>query len=195
VKPTLAQIAAASAAKPVQKNKPPSAARPFVSNTGPSGFQFVYIGRSRKISRGDTRARLKRCGIDISRVLDISFPAHGIIGVLVHCQYAPTFISTMKRVNAELFEDFDPLDPKHIADPQYESCSQAGRQDLAAQLQYKRCMNALTYLQASRPYQVKPVGYSLVQLGYISAEDVTSCASTPATNPRAKVNSDAGALF
>lgn len=56
-------------------------------------------------------------------------------------------------------------------------------------------MNALTYLQASRPYQVKPVGYSLVELGYISTEDVESCASTPATAHKAKVNSDAGALF
>lgn len=52
-------------------------------------------------------------------------------------------------------------------------------------------MNALTYLQASRPYQVKPVGHSLVELGYISTEDVESCASTH----KAKVNSDAGALF
>lgn len=128
-KPTLADIVSAIVDKPVGKKKSPpkkalspsqlaSVACPFVAPSGPSGFKYVYICRSRKITSAETRSRIKKCGIDISRVLDISFPAHGIIGVLVHCQYASTFVTTMKRVNADLYEDFDPLDPKHIADPQ-----------------------------------------------------------------------------
>lgn len=200
-KPTMAQVVAAANKKKAPAKKVLSAtklatiARPFVTNTGPSGFKFVYIGRSRKITRADTRSRFKQCGIDNSRVLDINFPAHGVIGVLVHVQYADTFASVMKKVGAELITSFDPLDPDNLANPIYASYSEEARMDVAIELQHNRCINALKYLSKSRPYQVKPVGSSLVELGYISAEDVAIVASSIVQDSKAKADALTGALF
>lgn len=205
-KPTLAQIVAISTKQPVRPKKKPvkkpltkeqiaTVARPFASNDGPTGFKYVYIGRSRRITRADTRSRFKQIGIDNSRVLDINFPAHGVIGVLVHLQYASTFEKVMSKVGAQLIKNFDPLDPKHLADPVYESYTAEARANVASSLQHNRCMNALLYLRNTRPYQVKPVGFSLVELGFISEEDVLHCASVVPQDPKNKINSDAAALF
>ncbi|KAI9358864.1 hypothetical protein BD770DRAFT_410169 [Pilaira anomala] len=154
-KPTFAQIAAASKVQPARKKKTKpvkkplsqdqlaTLGRPFAAPTeGPSGFKYVYIGRSRKITRADTRSRFKQ-----------------------------------------------------LANPAYESYSMDAREDIAINLQYNRCMNALLYLRNTRPYQVKPVGYSLVELGFIANEDVLKCASLTPQDPKDKISAAAGALF
>lgn len=207
VKPTFAQVASQSTAKPARAKRTPAkkvlsstklatVARPFVtSQDGPTGFKYVYIGRSRKITRADTRSRFKLVGIDNSRILDINFPAHGVIGVLVHLQYVEKFASVMKKIGADLINDFDPLDPANLADPLYNSYTTEAREDTAFNLQHNRCINALTHLRNTKPYQVKPVGYSFVELGFISVEDVLACASSNPPDPKAKSHSDIGALF
>lgn len=207
VKPTFAQVASQSTAKPARAKRTPAkkvlsstklatVARPFVtSQDGPTGFKYVYIGRSRKITRADTRSRFKLVGIDNSRILDINFPAHGVIGVLVHLQYVEKFASVMKKIGADLINDFDPLDPANLADPLYNSYTTEAREDTAFNLQHNRCINALTHLRNTKPYQVKPVGYSFVELGFISVEDVLACASSNPPDPKAKPHSDIGALF
>jgi hypothetical protein len=206
-KPTFAQVTSKPVAQPGRAKRTPAkkvlsaaklatVARPFVTNQeGASGFKYVYIGRSRKITRADTRSRFKLVGIDNSRILDINFPAHGVIGVLVHLQYVDKFASIMKKIGADLISDFDPLDPTNLADPKYESYTTEAREDAAFALQHTRCINALLFLQNSKPYQVKPVGYSLVELGFISVEDVMDCASSSPSDPKVKSTSGAGSLF
>lgn len=58
-----------------------AAARAFQSpaSKGPQVFQYVYIGRSRKIIRSEVPS-----GIDTGRILDICFPASGVLGLLMH---------------------------------------------------------------------------------------------------------------
>lgn len=205
-KPTFAQVASKPVPAPKKKKKPikkplnqeqlVKIGRPFAAPTeGPNGFKYVYIGRSRKITRADTRSRFKQVGVDNSRVLDINFPAHGVIGVLVHLQYVETFEKVMTKIGAQLIKNFDPLDPIHLANPIYESYSSEAREDIALSLQYNRCMNALLYLRNTRPHQVKPVGFSLVELGFISEEDVLKCASLTPQDPKDKISLAAGALF
>ncbi|KAI7897993.1 uncharacterized protein BX663DRAFT_490376 [Cokeromyces recurvatus] len=63
------------------------------------------------IDRSEVRSRLRRAGVDTGRVLDISFPASGVLGVLVHTQYVQDFIKIMTKAQAEVIKDFDPLDP------------------------------------------------------------------------------------
>ena len=94
-----------SAAAPAKKARAPStkkraaAARAFMSPgaKGPQGFKYVYLGRSRKINRSEVRSRLRRIGVDTGRVLDISFPASGVLGVLMHVQYTEQFTATMQK--------------------------------------------------------------------------------------------------
>ncbi|KAG2192065.1 hypothetical protein INT47_006508 [Mucor saturninus] len=205
-KPTMAEIVAKKASKPVQP-KPKAkklsaealakAARPFMERdpNEPQGFQYVYIGRSRKITRPETRKRFKLVGIDTSRVLDITFPAFGVLGVLVHVSYAPTFIKIMTSVKAGIIKDFDPSDEKHLANPIYKSYSAAARADIAMQLNNNRCKQALLYLHNTRPTQVKPVGYSMIDMGYLSEEELIEITKVPSSDPRMQANEEAAKLF
>lgn len=63
-----------------------SAARAFQEPTGPSGFDYVYIPRSRRLTRKKVRTRLQVMKIDPYRVLDITFPARSVVGLLTHAQ-------------------------------------------------------------------------------------------------------------
>ncbi|KAG2192241.1 hypothetical protein INT47_009233 [Mucor saturninus] len=203
---TMAQKVALNASKPVKPKPKPkqltaeaiaNIARPFLERdvNEPSGFQYVYIGRSRKITRAETRKRFKLVGVDTSRIIDITFPATGVLGVLVHELYAPVFTSIMTSIKAGIIKDFDPLDPKHLANPVYSSYSEEARADIAAVLHSNRCKHALLYLHNTRPHQVRSVGHSLINFGYISEEDLQAIIATPPQDPRSQINEAAAKLF
>lgn len=204
--PTMAQIAAINAHKKVAKRtnttKKPSpaaiaaAARPFQSTTeGPKGFKYIYIGRSRKITRAETRRRFRKVGVDTNRILDITFPASNMIGVLLHLQYEETFITTMKAVGAEVFPHFDPLDPKYLANPEYETYTDDRRADIMMELTHNRCMNTLTFLQQKKPFQVRTVGNSFIDLGFISEIDLYSIIQQQKTVDHGHIPGNQGFTF
>lgn len=179
---TWAAQARAVADKPVtgKKMKPSAAVRAFQDpNDGPQGFEYVYIGRSRKITRSETRTRLRSLGVETKRVLDITFPASGIIGILVHVQYVDSLTQIMTEAGAEIKKDFNPIDPKHIADPRYASYSEDGLAQVALELNSTRCINALLFLHKKKPHMVKNVGRSFVDECWISDEDLQTVLATP----------------
>ncbi|KAG2191511.1 hypothetical protein INT47_011396 [Mucor saturninus] len=147
-----------------------AAARPFQSteDKGPQGFQYVYIGRSRKIIRSEVRSRLRRTGIDTGRILDVTFPASGVLGLLMHVQYVKTFTDAMNKVDATLYPNFDPLDPKHLADPRYSNMTYDERCQKMHDIVNSRAIDTLTFL---RPLVVGPVARSFVDFGWIDDED------------------------
>ncbi|KAI9003058.1 hypothetical protein CLU79DRAFT_892656 [Phycomyces nitens] len=102
--------------------------RMFVLPSGPTGYKYVYIPRSRRLTHREVRQSLKTLGVESSRLLDITFPARGVVGILVHSN------------------DFDPLDPSHIADPKYAGC-QFMTCSYCCQLHHNRCLHALKYLR------------------------------------------------
>ncbi|KAI9324106.1 hypothetical protein BD770DRAFT_297690, partial [Pilaira anomala] len=163
-------------AAPTSHKKRVSAARAFQSLEfkGEQGFAYVYLGRSRKITRSEVRSRLRRSGVDTGRILDVSFPVSGVLGVLMHVQYVKEFTATMKKVSAQVFDTFDPLDPKNLADPKYASLSEDGRAQQMHSLVYDRALDTLSFL---RPLLVGPVARSFLQLGWIDEDDVTGAIS------------------
>ncbi|KAI8394270.1 uncharacterized protein BYT42DRAFT_480914, partial [Radiomyces spectabilis] len=87
----------------------------FKETEGPSGFQYLYIPHSHRLTRQEARSHLHRLGIDPYRILDITFPAHSVVGLLVHNQYRPTVLASLEKHTIKHFADFDPLDPIHLA--------------------------------------------------------------------------------
>lgn len=173
---TLAQIIAKdppnriSPARSLKRKQ--AAARTFRSPAaqGPQGFEYVYIGRSRKIQRSEVRSRLRHAGVDTGRVMDVCFPASGVIGILLHTQYVEEFKSIMTTVGAETFENFDPMEPSCLADPKFASWSQEERAAEVHALVRDRCNNTLRYL---RPLTVGPVARYFVANGWICESDVS----------------------
>ncbi|KAI8635812.1 hypothetical protein BD408DRAFT_322969, partial [Parasitella parasitica] len=141
---------------------------------GPQGYQYVYIGRSGKIQRSEIRSAFRKVGVDTGRVLDICFPASGVIGILLHVQYVDTFLACMKKCEAETIEQFEPLDPKHIADPQYDSLDSEERESLIYEFTNTRALQTLSFL---RPLNVSGVGKYFVSAGWISQEELDSAVS------------------
>jgi hypothetical protein len=136
---------------------------------GPQGFELVYLGRSRKLNRSEVRTHLRKAGADTSRVVDISFPASGVIGILLHTQYVSEFKSIMSVAQAQIVDDFEPLDPRHLADPKFDSFSHAARSQEMALLVRKRCLATLSFV---RPVLVPSIARSFILTGWIDEEDL-----------------------
>jgi hypothetical protein len=149
--------------------KTAAAIRGFQPNTGPQGYDFVYICRSRKMVRSEVRSRLRRLGVDTARILDITFPARDVLGLLVHVQYKPLLKDTLVKQKIQPLEKFDPLDPKHIADPKHASLAAADRTRLAFDLHRNRLLSGLKMMRE----HVRPsVARSYVEIGWIADTDV-----------------------
>ncbi|KAG1568283.1 hypothetical protein G6F48_013675 [Rhizopus delemar] len=71
------------------------------------------------MSRRDVRSRLSVLGIDPYRVLDITFPARSVVGLLVHEQYKDVLLAQLGKAKIDIYKDFNPCDPAHLADPTY----------------------------------------------------------------------------
>lgn len=178
--PKMDYSAAASKFLPAQKparislKRRVAAARLFKTpeSRGPQGFQYVYIGRSRKILRSEVRSRLRRAGVDTGRILDICFPASGVLGLLLHVQYVPEFTEIMKKVGADIVDNFEPTDPKNLADPKFLNDSEEQRANQMLHIVHERALDTLQHLS---PLQVGPVARTFVEYGWIDSSDAEAC--------------------
>jgi hypothetical protein len=201
-KKTIAQIVASSTKVPSNKQtlsqkKKIAIGRAFMSApSGPQGFKYVFIPRSRKLTRVEVRSRLRKIGVDTSRVLDVIFPAAGTIGVLLHIQYVKSFTAIMAGIGAKTLDSFDVLDPIHLGDPKYLSYSEDGRAAKAMELHANRCLSALTYLHRTKSHQVQPVGRSFIELGWITDCELLEVLALPKeSSSGAKTVSRPGDVF
>ncbi|KAG1081639.1 hypothetical protein G6F42_022878 [Rhizopus arrhizus] len=94
------------------------------------GYDYVYVHRSRRLNRSEIRQRFRKLGIDTSRILDISFPASGIIGLLVHKEFKLILVQTLEDCKVEIIASFNPCDAQHVADAKYNKLTGQDRVDL-----------------------------------------------------------------
>ncbi|KAL9536550.1 hypothetical protein MBANPS3_012569 [Mucor bainieri] len=159
---------------------------------GKQGYQYVYLGRSGKILRSEVRYQLRRTGVDTSRVLDICFPATGVIGVLLHIQYVSDFLSYMAKAEADLIDKFEPLNPDNLADPKYASMTDEEREHIIYLLTNKRAIQTLKFL---RPLNVSGVGKFFLSAGWICQEDLDEAVADAIRRLAAKEPRKANFLF
>ncbi|KAG0816115.1 hypothetical protein G6F19_012928 [Rhizopus arrhizus] len=115
------------------------------------GYDYVYVHRSRRLNRSEIRQRFRKLGIDTSRILDISFPASGIIGLLVHKEFKLILVQTLE----------------HVADAKYNNLTGQDRVVLGYALNQVRCITILRFL---RPYLVPAVARYYVEQKWMSNE-------------------------
>lgn len=151
------------------ERKRATAARAFQTIEGPQGFEFIYIQRNRRMDRSDIRRRLRQIGVDTSRLLDITFPSRNTLGLLIHVQYKTALCEVLKASQITPLPAFDPLDPKHIADPKHETLSAGERKLLAADLHRERLIRGLKFM---RPHVAPAVARQYVIHNWIDESDV-----------------------
>ncbi|KAI8393255.1 uncharacterized protein BYT42DRAFT_550469 [Radiomyces spectabilis] len=154
--------------------------RTFKEAEGPGGFQYLYIPRSRRLTCQEARSHLHCLGIDPYRILDITFPARSVVGLLIHNQYCPSILATLEKHTIKPFLDFDPLDPVHLADPEIKSLPLEEQHLFAKTLHYSRCEKAVARL----PYHLaSPIARSFLDDAIFNEADVSrilsSCRGAP----------------
>lgn len=146
--------------------------RGFNLTDGPQGYTTVYIHRSRRFTRTEVRNNLHLLGAEASRIVDITFPARNVIGILIHLQFKEEFVSILKKNKVAINLDFDPVDPKHLADPKYRELSISKREDVAFNLQINRCSKSLEYLANRRSRLFASVSNYFLEQGWTTTEEV-----------------------
>ncbi|KAG0844775.1 hypothetical protein G6F17_013546 [Rhizopus arrhizus] len=147
-----------------------AAARGFQPVSGEQGFEYVYIPRSRRMTYTEARHRLSRLGVDSWRILDVCYPAHSVVGLLVHLQYKPALLSLLEKAKIPTLDTFDPLDPDNLADPKFDSVSAEERSHAISLINDDRSRKALERLRY--PVAVSVSRYLLAQ-ALVSDETVS----------------------
>jgi hypothetical protein len=153
--------------KPSPARKVAASVRLFQEETGPSGYEYIYLPRNRRMQRSEARSSLRRLGLEPSRLLDITMPTRKVIGLLVHVQYAPTVREVLAKHGLKPLE-FNPTDPSHIADPKHATLSASDRQQLANSIHANRMMRTLQYM---RPEVATAVGRYFVDQQWLTLEE------------------------
>ncbi|KAJ1960063.1 hypothetical protein IWQ62_004371, partial [Dispira parvispora] len=149
-----------------------AAARTFQECTDPQGYPFVYLC-SRRITKRDARFSLHNLRVNANRILDISFPAHNVVGLLVHVQFKDELVELLSNNKVTPISQFDPTDPRHLADPKYDDWNKEARSKEALRLQNERCNKALLTI---REYVRYSVARSFAEQGWIDTSDVQQLA-------------------
>ncbi|KAI7865040.1 hypothetical protein BDF14DRAFT_1116727, partial [Spinellus fusiger] len=141
-----------------------AAACEFQIPTGAQGFQYIYIPCSHKMQHKEVCNHLHCLGVDTSHILDISFPACSVLGLLVHDQFASNICELLEKVQVKILDNFDPTSPEHLADPKFETCTDSELANHAHMIHLQRCCCALVHMKYTL---VSPVLCSFVSFGWM----------------------------
>jgi hypothetical protein len=169
---TYAKVAAATANQQVRRRRVTqgqrrAAARVFSEPSGEIGFQTVYLPCRRRMPISELRGNLRKLKITNYRVLDVSYPAHKVVALLVHKEYGKELLERFETAGVKPVENFDPLDAKVLNDPKWANSSEAERKTEAIRLQRIRCLVALDHIRIPARFAV---ARHFVQLGWVESE-------------------------
>ncbi|KAI7905926.1 uncharacterized protein BX663DRAFT_414867, partial [Cokeromyces recurvatus] len=110
-------------------------------------YDFLYF----YCQKGNSRNKIRRClhvlGIDTSDVLDIIFPFHNIVGILVHKDDRTKICKILaKQANIKPIKNFNPMDPAYLGtnkDPHVSDEEQVAK---LFKKHKKRCIHTLNFV-------------------------------------------------
>ncbi|KAL4206396.1 hypothetical protein AB4K20DRAFT_1998931 [Rhizopus microsporus] len=108
-------FARSSATKPFPSQV--AAARTFSSPSANQGFKYLYAPVQRRIPISQLRNRLRCLYINSIRALDIHYPDHHLVVLLIHNDYEPELRSQLNKFLITVRVEYDPLDSTNLLDP------------------------------------------------------------------------------
>ena len=167
--------------------KQEAAARAFVLPSDNHGFQYTYLPARARIPTGQMRAKLRKLGIDNSRVLDIHYPDRQVVALLMHNDFVPEALETFNKFGVKPLENFDPCSPSNLRDPKYAQLSSRIDRSMQNSTTTTACSRALNFLRIPVRYavarQFTSIGWITVpQLRDILATRHTTNSSTERQN-------------
>ena len=107
----------------------------------------------------------------VTSVSDQPYPGHlflTVVALLVHVQYQQELTTKFRELNITPMT-FNPLDPDHLNDPEYDGLSTMARESVMVGIQNTRMLRTLEHIGAPRSY---PVGRFFVQKGWITINEL-----------------------
>ncbi|KAI9477944.1 MAG: hypothetical protein EXX96DRAFT_568929 [Benjaminiella poitrasii] len=116
------------------------------------------------------RKNLRALGVDNGRVLDITYPAKTIIGLLVHNLYVDELIQTMATAGVHHIT-YDPQDGANLTNPEYDHLSSEEKNQIAITKHNHRLNRALPHIRL--PVS-KTIALFFHTKGWITDEQLTT---------------------
>lgn len=158
--------------------KQEAAARAFVLPSDNHGFQYIYLPARARIPTGQMRAKLRKLGIDNSRVLDIHYPDRQVVALLMHNDFVPMARETLNKFGVKPLESFDPCSSSNLRDPKYAQLSSEDRQKHAKEHHNDRMLRALNFLRIPVRYAV---ARQFTSIGWITVPQLREILATRRT--------------
>ncbi|KAG1498894.1 hypothetical protein G6F54_004767 [Rhizopus delemar] len=114
-----------------QQRRQEAAARLLQPPSTNQGFKYIYLPTKARVPIGQICSRLRKLDIDSNRIIDIHYPDHNIVALLIHNDYEDELRQQLQRFKVIIKKDFNPCDPQLLRDPKYADRTPAEREDLA----------------------------------------------------------------
>lgn len=142
--------------------------------TDTPAYTMIHLYRTRRMSLLEYRNTLAAINIDSKRILAITFPARNISSILIHSEYKPEVLRLLTEGNIAQVPAFNPLDPKHLADPRFQAMAAPQRSRIAAALHTDRCIRTIRFLKKHNVPGVLKYFLSQNWIPAATAHDLTS---------------------
>ncbi|KAI9243300.1 hypothetical protein BDA99DRAFT_530685 [Phascolomyces articulosus] len=128
---------------PWTPSRKPKAVQFFKALYDPLRFKYIYIPYQKRLPQPEIRQYFHSIKINPNHVLDISFPARNVLGLLIHIQYVPDVSKILNAANTPILHDFNPTDANHIRDPAYTSLPKQEKSEIAIYCHRNCCLHTL----------------------------------------------------
>ncbi|KAI9329889.1 hypothetical protein BD770DRAFT_301842, partial [Pilaira anomala] len=132
-----------------------------------SSYLYVYLPNKYRDRLKDFRNKLKKLGVDNGRVLDINYPARGVVALLIHQDYQEDLTKILTKYKITSIDNFNPLDISHISDPALAHLEGDARIAKATSIHQTRLLRGIVFIRANVR---RSVARNFVDKGWISKE-------------------------
>ncbi|KAI8150216.1 hypothetical protein BJV82DRAFT_586283 [Fennellomyces sp. T-0311] len=103
-------------------------------------YTIVYMSSPRKTLHSEIRRALRLLGVAHERVIDVHFPAHGVVGLLVNKTYEQDLRTLLQKAKVKTNDDFNPISESAIGDAKWRAKSVEERVAFAKLLYQERIL-------------------------------------------------------
>ncbi|KAG2199800.1 hypothetical protein INT47_009413 [Mucor saturninus] len=135
--------------------------------TSSDTFLYLYLPNKYRIRIKDFRQKLRTMGLDNGRILDIHYPARGVVALLIHQSYRVEMDAILTKSNIAPVKDFNPTSVDHLHDPSLNHLTVDERSTKAIEFHQNRLIRGLKFI---RSYLRRSVARNFVNHGWITNE-------------------------
>jgi len=182
--------------RPTSDNAKKAAARAFTKVSATQGFKFLYVHTRGKTPRNIVRSRLRKMGVNPARIIDIHYPDNQVMSLLIHNDYESELLSVFSNYDVTTIEDFNPVDPSILHDPDFKDWDEKILASKAEELFSKRLIS--TVLRVTPVSLQVALSRSFFESKWLTEAQYSALLThinPPKEKPAARINSLVDSLF